>query len=183
MALVRATREEIDVVLDSIKLDRGFGELLDTCARYRVPVHIVSDGFDYCIRRLLSRAGPGITRARHQIQICSSQLNFEGDRLRVEFPFFAESCSHGCATCKPAVMSRLNQNAARMIFVGDGLSDRYAAAAADLVFAKGKLANYCSEADLPYVLYENLGRVAVYLESLLSYETLDVNATTQPLEA
>jgi|SRR5215831_1974635 len=183
MALVRATREEIDAVLDSIKLDRGFGELLETCAHYRVPVHIVSDGFDYCIRRLLSSAGSGTSRARHQIQICASQLDFEGDRLRVGFPFFADPCSHGCATCKPAVMTRLNQNGASTIFVGDGLSDRYAAATADLLFAKGKLANYCHEADLPHVLYEGLGRVAVYLESLLSNKAFDVDATAQPLEA
>jgi 2,3-diketo-5-methylthio-1-phosphopentane phosphatase len=183
MALVRATRADIDAVLDSINIDHGFGELLDTCARYRVPVHIVSDGFDYCIRRLLSSAGSGALRARHQIQICASQLNFEGERVSVEFPFFTEPCSHGCATCKPAVMTGLNQNGARMIFVGDGLSDRYAAAAADLVFAKGKLAKYCRDKDLPYVLYEDLGRVAVYLESLLSSETFEVDATAQPLEA
>jgi 2-hydroxy-3-keto-5-methylthiopentenyl-1-phosphate phosphatase len=181
MALVRATREEIDTLLDSIRVDRGFGELLDTCAHYRVPVHIVSDGFDYCIRRLLSRGGP--TVARHQVGICASQLKFEDEGLRVEFPFFPEACAHGCATCKPEVMRSLNHTGATAVFVGDGLSDRYAAAAADLVFAKGKLANYCIDTDLPYVLYEDLGRVAVYLESLLSGQAIDINATAQALEA
>jgi len=181
MALVSATREDIDALLDSIKVDRGFGELLDTCAHYRIPVHIVSDGFDYCIRRLLSRAGPSVVR--HHVEICASQLKFAGERLHVEFPFFPGPCSHGCATCKPEVMRSFNRTGARAIFVGDGLSDRYAAAAADLVFAKGKLARYCLEKDLPYVLYEDLGRVAVYLESLLSSETFDIDATAQALEA
>src|SRR5205085_9303692 len=44
MALVRASREEVNALIDSIKVDRGFATLLETCARHRVPVHIVSDG-------------------------------------------------------------------------------------------------------------------------------------------
>lgn len=182
MALVRADREQIDALLDTITVDRGFGELLDTCARYRIPVHIVSDGFDYCIRRILSHGDSGM-RALHQVQTCASRLTFGSERLVVDFPFFTEGCEHGCATCKPAVMRNINDTGARMIFVGDGLSDRYAAAAADLVFAKGALETYCRENDLPYVLYENLGRVAAYLESLLSSETFDVDGTAEPIEA
>src|ERR1043166_5449497 len=60
IALVRADREQIDALLDTITVDRGLGEVLDTCARYRIPVHIVSDGFDYCIWRILSRADSGV---------------------------------------------------------------------------------------------------------------------------
>src|ERR671939_573266 len=44
LALVRASREEVNALLDSIKVDRGFATLLETCAALRVPVHIVSDG-------------------------------------------------------------------------------------------------------------------------------------------
>src|SRR5437868_11212893 len=48
MALVRATKEELDALLDTIELDEDFGSLLEMCSRHFIPVHIISDGFDYC---------------------------------------------------------------------------------------------------------------------------------------
>src|SRR5207237_3167535 len=45
MALVTATRDQVDRLLDVIGVDAGFGALLDACATRAVPVHIVSDGF------------------------------------------------------------------------------------------------------------------------------------------
>lgn len=182
MALVRARPDEVDHQLDSIRVDHGFIRLLETCVELRVPLHIVSDGFDYCIRRILSQAGFQRTRGLALEHIFSSRLMFDDGRWRVDFPF-SETCAHGCATCKPGLMRRVNKSAARTIFVGDGLSDRYAAAEANLVFAKAELARYCQSANLPYVFYEDLGRVAIYLESLLDADQIDVDAPARMLEA
>jgi 2,3-diketo-5-methylthio-1-phosphopentane phosphatase len=183
MSLVNATREEVNALLDTIKLDRGFAALLETCASHRVPVHIVSDGFDYCIRRILAGAGSRYARALERVRIFSSRLKSEGDRWHVEFPFYAEGCAHGCATCKPEVMRRWAHPDALSIFVGDGLSDRYAAQCADLVFAKKSLAAYCREQSISHVAYDDLGKVSAYLESLLSASDLDVRETAQAMEA
>src|SRR6266849_11113915 len=49
MALVAATQEQVDRLLDEIGVDPGLTMLLDACAARASPVHIVSDGFDYCI--------------------------------------------------------------------------------------------------------------------------------------
>ena len=183
MALVRAAPKEAGALLDSIKVDRGLAALLETCAAHRVPVHIVSDGFDYCIRRILAHAGPRLARVLGDVRVFSSRLTWEGGRWHVEFPYFAEGCAHGCATCKPAVMRRLNRNGARTVFVGDGLSDRYAAESADLVFAKAKLADYCRARSIAHVFYEDLGKVAAYLEALLRADALDASASAQAVEA
>src|SRR5947209_20334058 len=117
MALLRATREEVNALLDSIKVDQGFATLLETCASLRVPVHIVSDGLDYCLQRILMHAGPRVARALANVQIYSSQLKLEGARWHVESANFGGECAHGCATCKPAVMRRLNHTRARTIFI------------------------------------------------------------------
>jgi 2,3-diketo-5-methylthio-1-phosphopentane phosphatase len=183
MALVRASPREVNSLLDSIKVDRGLAALLETCSGYCVPVHIVSDGFDYCIRRILARAGPRVARGLDGVRVFSSRLAWEGGRWRVEFPYFAEGCAHGCATCKPAVMRRLKRAGARTVFVGDGLSDRYAAESADLVFAKGKLAEYCRAQSIAHVLYEDLGKVAAYLESLLRAGAPGTDGAAEPVEA
>jgi 2,3-diketo-5-methylthio-1-phosphopentane phosphatase len=183
MALMRASADKVNTLLDSIEEDRGFNVLLETCVNLRVPVHIISDGFDHCINRILSRGLFGASRRLDHVRIFSSRLRFNDDRLEVEFPFYSKPCEHGCATCKPAVMRHLNKIGSRAIFVGDGLSDRHAAAHADLVFAKGQLATYCRETSLPYVLYEDLTRVAVFLEALLNAETLDGDAAAVALSA
>ena len=165
MAVVRATREQLDELLDEIEVDQGLASLLEMSAVHSVPAHIISDGFDYCIDRILARAGNG--GGSPVTSVSASHLEPEGHHWHTEFPFFHQSCGHGCATCKPAVMRLLNLTNAPTIFVGDGLSDRYAVESADLVFAKNGLAAYCREQSIEHHSYENLGEVAAYLDRWL----------------
>jgi 2,3-diketo-5-methylthio-1-phosphopentane phosphatase len=169
MSLVRATEQEMNALVDRIELDEGFGALLHTCARHAVPIHIVSDGFDYCIERILRRAERDFQWLPGGLQVCASHLEPGDDRTwRVGFPFFPDVCAHGCATCKPAAMHELCADGhGPNVFVGDGLSDRYAAAAADMVFAKSALARHCRSERIAFTPFETLRQVSVALEQLL----------------
>ena len=167
MRLVRATKDQVDALLDSIEIDEGFVKLLETCAARGVETHIISDGFDYCIDRILARPSMNLRTRLNGTRILSSHLEADKDRWLVAFPLFHQSCGHGCATCKPAMMSLLNRNGGPTVFVGDGLSDRYAATSADLVFAKDKLAAYCREQQIAHRPYLNLADVAEQLDELL----------------
>ena len=174
MALVRATVEEMNALLDRIELDDGFGGLLEICAHHSLPVHIVSDGFDYCIERILRRAGPDVEPLMGGVRVCASHLEPCGDReWRAAFPFFPEGCAHGCATCKPAAMRLLGaHHRGPTVFVGDGLSDRYAVSAADEVFAKDTLARYCREQGLSCHHYTDLRQVSRSLEVMFRERSL-----------
>jgi 2,3-diketo-5-methylthio-1-phosphopentane phosphatase len=167
MALVTATRQDVDLLLDRIEIDAGFVTLLDVCADLSVPVHIVSDGFDYGIHRILTRPSLHLASHLQGMRILSSHLRPDHDRWHVSFTFPVESCVHGCATCKPAAMELLNDGGTPAIFIGDGLSDRYAAVAADLVFAKEKLADFCETRAIAYTPYDNLATIAEQLEERL----------------
>jgi 2-hydroxy-3-keto-5-methylthiopentenyl-1-phosphate phosphatase len=168
MALVRATRKQIDSLLDEIGIDEDLVPLLEMCAAHYIPAHIVSDGFDYCIRRILSGASKRVAALLRGGRVCAGHLESRGHLWPTEFPFFHQTCGHGCATCKPAVMRLLNKTNAPAIFVGDGLSDRYAAESADLVFAKDGLASYCTEHSIEHTPYQNLGDVAAHLDRWLA---------------
>jgi 2-hydroxy-3-keto-5-methylthiopentenyl-1-phosphate phosphatase len=150
-------------------LDEGFGALLETCARLEVDVNIVSDGFDYCIRRILAGARePHVKKLLRGVRVSSCHLAHAGSgRWHVEFPYYRHACAHGCATCKPTVMNRLNPREATSVFVGDGLSDRYAAQEADLVFAKKSLARFCREQGVAHTTYQSLHEVAARLEEIV----------------
>jgi 2-hydroxy-3-keto-5-methylthiopentenyl-1-phosphate phosphatase len=169
MALVRASQKEVDRLLDSIEIDTGLVPLLERCAALSMPVHVISDGFDYCISRILTRPSLALAPLLSGVQIVSSHLEQGPGALstwRVGFPSSAGRCVHGCGTCKPAAMTRLNPSSRITIFVGDGLSDRYAAACADVVFAKEALAAYCDEQAIAYTPYDHLGAVGQSLERL-----------------
>jgi 2-hydroxy-3-keto-5-methylthiopentenyl-1-phosphate phosphatase len=168
MSLVRASRKQIDALLDGIGVDEGLVALLEMCAMQDIPAHIISDGFDYCIRRILSGASKRVAALMRGGRVCGSHLESRGHLWRTEFPFFHQTCGHGCATCKPAVMRLLNKTNAPAIFVGDGLSDRYAVESADLVFAKDGLASFCAEHSIEHTSYRNLGDVAAHLDRWLA---------------
>lgn len=163
VALIAAAPADINNLLDEIKLDEGFAELLTVCRRHKIETYIVSDGFDYCIERILSG-----TKFAQKLPVYSSHLEFQHGVWQTAFPHYGTFCEHDCATCKPQVMKNLNPNNAPAIFVGDGLSDRYAARAADLVFAKKGLANYCAAENIGFTEYQNLGEVALKITELLS---------------
>ncbi|MGI8469784.1 MAG: MtnX-like HAD-IB family phosphatase [Pyrinomonadaceae bacterium] len=163
-ALVKTTPAELDEFLATLKLDAGFLPLLRFCSQAKIDVHIISDGFDYYIRRMLEKVVSN-RQMLNGIGIWANRLLPAGQNLwRAEFPYFEKICRDGCATCKPKVMKLNNPRGAASIFVGDGLSDRFAARTADVVFAKKKLANFCARENITFVRYENLGEVAARLE-------------------
>jgi 2,3-diketo-5-methylthio-1-phosphopentane phosphatase len=170
IALVKATRAEIDAVLDAVEVDEGFVPLLESCIARNVRLHIVSDGFDYCIRRILTRPSLGLERRLEDVRIVSSHLELIDTHWRATFPGDVE-CSHGCATCKPAAMSRLTPPGSPIVFAGDGLSDRYAAEAGDFVFAKNGLSLYCHEHSIRHTPYATLTTVVQWLEEHIASGT------------
>lgn len=184
IALVRASREELDELVDSIEVDEGFALMLEICARHKIAIHIISDGFDYCIRRILERPQLQLAGLLNNVRICSSHLETDYHRhWRPTFPYFRQACSHGCATCKPGLMRLLNREGKPAIFVGDGLSDRYAAAAADLLFAKSNLAAYCRQQAIEYVPFDELDEVAAWLVEALPFDSASLSSRSEALSA
>jgi 2-hydroxy-3-keto-5-methylthiopentenyl-1-phosphate phosphatase len=171
MALVTADRHDVDALLDGLEVDAGFVTLLEWSVARGAPVHIISDGFDYCIQRVLARPSLGFARYAHDIRIVSSHLEPNGQQWRAAFTSPAGGCVHGCATCKPAAIEQLGVAGSPSVFVGDGLSDRYAAVAADMVFAKGTLATYCLQHSIAYTPYTTLAAVARRLDEVFASET------------
>ena len=135
-ALIRASPEEIDALIDGIEIDPGFDEFVAACKRLNIGVTIVSDGYRRSIERVLQRAG-------HALPSRSGVLTYEGRRRwKLESPVSRADCSSDSNTCKCMVA---NEAGVPKILVGDGRSDFCVANEADLVFAKGALLDHCVE--------------------------------------
>jgi 2-hydroxy-3-keto-5-methylthiopentenyl-1-phosphate phosphatase len=164
IACVTASPADMHAAIDAIALDSGFPALLEAAAHHEVPVHIVSDGFDYCIGRMLRRLPPRLMRTIAD-GVHASHLEPAGaGRWRTSFPFYPDACEHGCATCKPRLMRELTVGDRPSVFVGDGLSDRFAVRAADLVFAKHSLSAYCDRESIVHTRYDDLAIVAADID-------------------
>src|SRR2546423_13884071 len=77
MALVRATREQLDALVDSVEVDLGLAPLLETCARRHLAVNVVRDRFDYCIPRVLQPPRLGLKRLLSGVRGCASPLGLD----------------------------------------------------------------------------------------------------------
>ena len=167
MALVDAPVEELHAVIDAVAMDSDFRPFCKFARKKRMPVYILSDGFDYVIRRVLK--GAGVERQfRSGATLFASALGVEGRRLVPSFPHAPQPCAHGCATCKQALIRRLSEGRRPIVFVGDGMSDRFAVEVADVVFAKRQLLAHCRENAIACHPFETFKDVQAQLEKLLS---------------
>lgn len=167
MALVHASEKDLDTLIDSVPLDPGFAEFHRWTRQCGVPFYVVSDGFDYVIRRVLRSCGVNgdLLNGSH---LFSSSMRVEGSSLAVDFPHWPEGCEHGCATCKPEVIRRVRGSHSPVIFIGDGLSDRFSVTEADVVFAKDKLLAYCSDSGLACRPFSAFSEIRSELEAMVT---------------
>jgi 2,3-diketo-5-methylthio-1-phosphopentane phosphatase len=167
IALVDAPMEELQAVIDSVTIDPEFKVFCKFARKKHLPLYILSDGFDYVIRRVLKSARVD-RHFRTGANLFASALRVEGRRLVPSFPYPPEPCEHGCATCKAALIQSLRNGRQPVIFVGDGLSDRLVVQFADVVFAKRHLLSHCRESGIACYPFETFKDVQTTLEKLLA---------------
>ena len=167
IALVDAPAEELHAVVDAVAIDSDFKSFCKFARKQRLPLYILSDGFDYVIRRVLKRAGAA-RYFRSGSNLFASALRPEGRRLAPFFPHLPEPCAHGCATCKAELIRRLREDRQPVIFIGDGMSDRIAVEEADVVFAKRHLLAYCRENGIACHSFDSFKDIQAMLVKLLA---------------
>jgi 2-hydroxy-3-keto-5-methylthiopentenyl-1-phosphate phosphatase len=138
--------EMTQFVRERVPLRKGAGDFLKLTARYAIPVTVVSGGLDFYIREVLQREGL-------DLPIRSDRLIVGSDgRVEVVHPYGHPTCRI-CGICKAAIVDGDARN--RTVFVADGSTDRYGAEAADIVFARRRLLDYCRRAGIPCFPFED----------------------------
>jgi 2-hydroxy-3-keto-5-methylthiopentenyl-1-phosphate phosphatase len=131
---------------------RGFFE---DCAALGLPVSVVSDGYDWAVRRILARVGAP------SVPVVANRLVHVGeDRFTVLFPHGAPQCGSGVCKCAATGVK------ARRVHIGDGRSDTCVADKADLVFAKSHLLESRRARGVASVPFERFSEIRAYLPDL-----------------
>jgi 2-hydroxy-3-keto-5-methylthiopentenyl-1-phosphate phosphatase len=163
VGLIRASRDELDAVLDNVAVDPGFVAFRLFCRSRGIPMSVVSDGVDYFVHRILAREGVD------DMPVLANRLGFTEQGFELTSPYSLASCQSNAGTCK---CSLVKTQSGPSIFVGDGRSDFCVSSKPDYVFAKGRLADFCTERGIDFMRYNSFHDITARLEAILSEENL-----------
>lgn len=139
-------------------IDSNFKQFVQFCTEMSFPLTIVSDGFKEYIKEILQYNG-----LEHIPYFANKMTNTYP--LQPIFPFASESCTCFCASCKRNIVMEQTPPEHLIVYIGDGHSDMCAASHADIIFAKGALASYCSTERIPHYPYRTFFDVMRLMKS------------------
>nr|WP_206064288.1 MtnX-like HAD-IB family phosphatase [Oleiagrimonas sp. C23AA] len=157
VALIDASRDELDAVLDTLAIDPAFPAFVADARARGMAVQVVSDGLDYAITRILTRHGLS------DLPIRANALVHDGARSwSMRSPFARASCAADSGTCKCSIARERSTT----LLVGDGQSDFCVAGRAHYVFAKHRLITHCRQAGIPHRPIEGFREARALLADL-----------------
>jgi 2,3-diketo-5-methylthio-1-phosphopentane phosphatase len=166
--LLRIEPDRLDAFIDDVDVDPDVKGFFDDCLKMGIPVSVVSDGYDWAVRRVLSRMGI------RGVPIVANRLVHLGeDRWAVLFPHTAQNCGSGVCKCAAANAQ------AQMIHIGDGRSDFCVSDLADIVFAKGSLLKNRTERGLHSVPFERFDEIRALLPNIADLVPVGAPALAQ----
>ncbi len=145
----------------SQEIDPYFVDFVSLCKSNGIEIFILSDGFDFYIKKILEKYGLS------DIKFFSNKLWIEGNKVKLWFPY-PDSVCRICGNCKRNHMLTLSGDEDVIVYIGDGYSDRCPAEYADIVFGKKNLLKFCRERNIPVYEFETFKDVIEQFERFLS---------------
>jgi 2-hydroxy-3-keto-5-methylthiopentenyl-1-phosphate phosphatase len=171
--LVRASPEALDAFVRDATIDPHFAGFVALCGAYGLPITVVSDGLDRIAAAMLARAGLSLPVVANHLEWLG------GRRWRLGFPHARADCRATAGHCKCATIAA--EPAGLRVLIGDGRSDFCAAAGADLVIAKGALAEHCVGSGIAFEPFANFADASLILVRWI--DALGRSMAPQPDEA
>lgn len=146
--------------------DPHFAGFVRTADVLGTPVEVVSDGLGFFIEPALERLGVP------HVPVVTAQTTFDGDRARMAFPNGNPDCLV-CGTCKRQRVLAHKAAGRTVVFIGDGESDRYAAAYSDVIFAKSDLITLCRKEGWPFIEWQDFAEIREWLDATVAAWRID----------
>jgi HAD superfamily phosphoserine phosphatase-like hydrolase len=165
--------ELLRTTASSLPQDETFPRLVEVCRARRAELEVVSDGFGFHVEPNLARMG------LDDLPVATNETTLEVPDRGMTFPFGHPEC-FVCGTCKRERV-RIRQRAGRVVvFVGDGTSDRFAAAHADVVFAKRALARICAAEGWAFEPWQTFDEISSWVEAAFATGRLPASRAALP---
>lgn len=143
-ATVRADRATaLAAVREHAGLRDGFHEFIAWTRQRGYPFFVMSNGFRTIIRDFLTYVG------EPDLDVYSHDCRFDTDPPSIVWAERGGVCTLCDRPCKRHDLGNVRGDA-RVVYIGDGLSDRCVAQAADIVYARDHLAEYLTGLAVPF---------------------------------
>ena len=153
-------KSKFDEFVDRMEIDESFHDLVNFCKQNETELYVLSDGFDYYIKKIFERENLQATK------IYSNKLTLtEEGKLIPSFPFLDSQCTTS-ANCKRNHIINNSSDDDYTVFIGDGNSDKYTIQFCDFIFAKDDLLKFCEVERITYFPFRNFNDVIKKLEEL-----------------
>jgi 2,3-diketo-5-methylthio-1-phosphopentane phosphatase len=153
--------------------DPGFVAFAEAARVAGIPVEVVSDGFGFFIEPALAALGVP------WIPVVTADTRFGPGGPTIEFPN-GNPCCFVCGTCKRDRVRAHQAAGRRVVFIGDGESDRFAAGYADVVFAKHSLERFMLERGWPFIRWTAFSEIHRWLDGELAAFAADPSSLPGP---
>lgn len=152
-------REYLEFMLEEVELTKGFYDFYKRAKLYSIPLGVVSGGFENGIVPFLNKHGI------KDIEVYANKLKFDGKNISIEYYHNIDNCCDigSCGNCKVMHYERYKKDNKKVIFIGDGITDRSVAAKADIVFAKDGLLKYCTKNNIDCIPWEDFDDISKFI--------------------
>jgi 2-hydroxy-3-keto-5-methylthiopentenyl-1-phosphate phosphatase len=159
-ASVRATPEEVRaLVVREAGLRRGFPELVDWSRDRGHRLVVVSSGFRSVIDALLAHWGIA------GLPVTSNEARFSEEGCELIWSDRGDDCPECGRRCKRYDLRDHLRPGERLVYVGDGISDRCGCRMAELIFARHHLARDLTADGVPFIPFEDFVEVRERLDA------------------
>ena len=159
-ATIKASRIDMELFLDRVRLRPGLPDLINYCKKHSYTFAILSEGLSWYIDYILRLNGI------FDVMICANNIHFCEDGVIFSFPWF-DPLYPLRGTSKASIIRKYQMGGDRVIFIGDGLSDTDAAEAADIVFARDHLREYTARHGIDSIEFSTIPEIVEHLERLV----------------
>ncbi len=162
---INISEEEFaEFVTSEITIDPYFINFYKLLEKYNIDFTIVSGGFYNYIKLLLNQNNHLI-----DYPVYANKLVFQGQKAIPQFFHQLNGCrrEYGvCGVCKYKVIKDYLDAGKKVIYIGDGLTDRCVVDLSDILFAKkGKsLEKYCLQNKIDYKIFKSFKEIFLFLK-------------------
>jgi 2-hydroxy-3-keto-5-methylthiopentenyl-1-phosphate phosphatase len=161
--------QALEFVDQNMKFRQGFSDFVNLCDTSAVPLIIASGGLDFYVFQMLK---PFL----NQVSIFCNPTEFKDDgSLEIFLPEFNEEYCPSCGNCKRKYVEKLKQQGYKVIGIGDGTTDRCLAKAADIVFARDSLLEWCRETELKCIEFSTFDEISnmLFTDNSLNIKSIE----------
>ena len=160
-SLMNAEIEDVlDFVDKEVHIDSSFKDFVTFCQTNEIQLTILSGGIDVIIDRILRKFDlQSLTYFCNALEI-SDKANWK--IIPSALPKIKNNCNH----CKTNHLIKARELGRKVVYIGDGNTDRCPAENADIIFAKDSLKEYLEENRIKYFSFNDFKEVKKKLEEL-----------------